>query len=457
MIPVDGKIKAAFQSDSMPKYYKLQFTEVEDPETHEVLVPEKVIESNKIKSDSISLTEPMCSEEQLHYGCNEAATFECEVEYDTESLVGRLFNVYLQLGDYSEPEDIFTVGRYLVDGEELSSDRRTKKITAYDINYILNLYDVTYWLYSLEFPMTIKQIRDSLFDYLGGFTQVEKILPNDHIVLYENPLYGELDITFEKIIKGILEWNGVFGHINRNGSFDYISLTPTDNTETRPSKDTFPAHYLHPKSIKGRNYYINPHLIKSDITWQNYKCRAVDIVQVRDKAGNAIAEYHLPLKNTYTNIYVIKENWITDGLDEQNLQEAVINFANAIQDISYTPCDANLKMDLSLEVGDAITLTGTDGTRIPTYIFTRTMTGTTSAFDAIEATGYEEWINDPPSNDGAVDEIMDELVDLNDRLTDVESKQASGEGSIRIESVPQLPSSPKKNVLYLVQGSVYVR
>ena len=163
MIPVSAKIKAAFHSDSMIKTYYLHFPEVVNPTTQQVEKKEKILTSINIKSDSITLTEPMCSEEQLKFGCTEAATFECEVEFEAESLVGRTFNVFLMLGDYDEPQDIFTVGRYYVDSEEISGDRRTKTITAYDGIYILNKLDVTYWVYQQNFPMTVKQLRESLF------------------------------------------------------------------------------------------------------------------------------------------------------------------------------------------------------------------------------------------------------------------------------------------------------
>lgn len=458
MIDVSGLIKAKFQSDSTIKRYSLQFPQVTNTSTGEVEKPEKIISATGIKSESVTLTEPLCSEEQLKFGCNEAATFECEVEFEDESLTGRVFNVFLLLGDPdNENVDIFEVGRYYVDEEEIQSDRRTKSITAYDGNYIFNSLDVSTWAWELEMPMTVKQLRDSLFSYIGNVEQVERTLPNDSITLTKNPFAGERDISFETVITGLCEWNACFGHINRQGKFDYIRLKTMDIDETYPAKDLFPGQDVFPNSIRSKNYYISPSLIKSDITWQNYKCKTVDTIQIRNKSGAAILEYHIPEKTTYSNIYVIMSNWMTEAMDSGTLPTAVLNFANAIKDITYTPCDANIKMDLSLEVGDAITLTGTDGTRIPTYIFNRVATGDVSAFDEIEATGYEEWVNDPPDNDGALDGVIDDVNDLNDRLTDVESKQASGEGQITILSVKQLPASPQRNVLYLVQGQVYVQ
>ena len=443
MIPVSSKIKAAFQSDSMNKTYFIVFLNSE--------LGLQRLDNTNLLSDSLTLTEPMCSEEQLHYGRCEAATFEFEMNYEPKSLRGEIFDVYLVLGDYFDEEDVFTVGRYIVDDDVLSDDRRSKQITAYDVMYILNTLDVTYWCWNLQFPMTIKQLRDSLLEYVGQ-EQVTKELVNDGITLTTNPFAESYDISFETIMTAICEWNGVFGHINREGKFDYIALTATDNEETYPSHTLFPGSDTFPKSIKGKNYFIDPHLIASDIQWNNYMCKTIDTVQVRNQAGSVMLEYHLNEKTTYTNIYVIQNNWIVNALDMNALQTATENFANFISKITYMPVDANVKMDLSFEVGDAITLTSTDGTRIPTFILSRTMTGIVSAFDNFVATGYEEIINEAPSQDGAIDELMGDVSDLNDRVSALEE----GDGQIQIISVAQLPEVPKRNVLYLIQGTIYV-
>lgn len=443
MIPVSTKIKAAFQSDSMPKTYYIVFSNSD--------LGIDRIDNTKLLSDSITLTEPLCSEEQLHYGRCESATFEFEMYKELKSLRGEIFDVYLVLGDYYEEEDIFKVGRYIVDEDTLSDDRNSKSITAYDIMYILNGLDITYWCWTLQFPLTIKQLRDSLMEYVGQ-AQAEKTLVNDDIVLGINPFTeNDYEISFEKIMTAICEWNGVFGHINREGLFDYINLTYTDNEETYPSTSLFPSKNTFPKSIRGTNYMINPHLIKSDIKWSSYMCKTIDAVQVRKRNGYPILEYHIPDKETNTNVYVIQDNWLVDAMDENQLRLATENFSNYISKVSYMPVDANVKMDLSMEVGDAITLTSTEGNRIPTYILSRTMKGITCAFDNFVATGYEEFINDAPNTDGAMQDLMEEVSDLDERVSNLEE-----DGGIQIISVKKLPEVPKKNVLYLIQGTISV-
>lgn len=443
MINVSARIKKAFQNDSMPKHYYINFPNIDTEKSgYDTLTNSEIVE------DSFKLSENLNSEDQLHYGRCEGNMIEFEMVYNSYSIIGEIIDVYLILGDYYyEP---FVVGRYIVSEEKVSNDRKTKSITAYDILSILNELDVTYWCYTLTFPMTLKQLRDSLLEYVGQ-NQVEATLINDSIIIYENPWAEQYDIKFNSVMSSILEWSAVFGGVNRSGLFCYTSLSPTENEETYPSAVTFPSNETYPQSIRGKNYYIDPHLIKDDITWENYICKPIDIVQVRNTNGAPVLDYKIPEK-TGENIYVIQGNCFVDLLDSTQLLAAVQRFAEAVYKIYYTPCTANVKMDLSYEVGDAITLTTTDGTRIPTFILKRVASGGMSAFDEFEATGNEEFINDIASDDSSMyDELEDEIEDLDDRLTDVET-----DGGITIISVRTLPEAPKKNVLYLIQGDVWV-
>ena len=447
MIDVSSRIKKAFQLDSINKEYYIYLPNIDSSSSGF-----NMLTNSEIADDSLQLTENLNSEEQLHYGRCEGNMIEFKMKYTPYSLVGQIIDVYMVLADYvTEP---FVIGRYVVSEEKIENDRLTKTITAYDILSVLNTMDVTYWCYYLTFPMTLKALRDSLMEYVGQ-NQVEKTLINDDLIVQENPWQGDNEISFNKVMSDICEWSAVFGGIDRNGYFNYYSLTPTDNEETYPSETLFPSSKTFPKSIRGKNYYIDPHLIKDDMTWDNYICKPIDIIQVRNSENQAIFEYTIP-NTTDMNIYVIKDNAFADHLSGEDLQKAVIRFAQAVYKVYYTPVKASIKMDLSLEVGDPITLTGSDGTRIPTYILKRTASGGIVAFDEIEATGKEEFENDvsdkASADSSAYEELADQINDVDDRLTNMED-----DGPITILSVETLPETPKKNVLYLVQGNVYIR
>ena len=407
MIEVSSRIKKAFQSDSIYKRYFIYFPNIDSERAGF-----NTISNSGIADDSIKITENLNNEDQLHYGRCEGNMIEFEMGYTPFSLVGQIIDVYMILADYdTEP---FAIGRYVISEEKIENERLTKVLTAYDILSILNNLDVSYWCYNTTFPTTIKQLRNSILNYVGQ-NQVDKDLINDDIIVVDNPWTGENDITFNRVISSICEWNAVFGGINRTGLFDYYKLTPIDNTETYPSTGLFPSNSTFPKSIM---------------------------------------EYAIP-GTTDMNIYVIKDNDLAGHFSTEDLIKAVTRFAQAVYKVYYTPVKANVKMDLSLEVGDPITLTASDGRRIPTFILKRTASGGIVAFDEIEATGKEEFeneVSDKATDEGMYDELAEQLNDVDDRLTNVEEG-----GGITILSVEALPEAPKKNVLYLVQGNVYVR
>lgn len=440
MIPVSTRIKAAFRNDSMLKHYKLQFVNEEA----------KDIYNDSITEESMEIIENLCSEEQLHYGRCEACSCEFEMLNLYESLNGCVFDLYLQLGDYDD--EIFTVGRYIIEGETVSNDKKVTGITAYDIMYYLRDLDVTYWYYNeLSFPMTLKQIRDSLFEYIGQAQETIELI-NDDIIMQNGPLDGENYVTFATIMESICEVDGVFGHIGRDGEFKYVSLISQEVEETYPGEDTYPSSETFPSSIRSTSYDYGQHLVKYDMWWENYKCKMIDRVQLRNKTGAAVVEYALPGKEEGTNIYVIQNNWCVWEASAADLQKMAKRFAEKVQKVTYTPVEIETKMDLSMEVGDNISFITTDNQRIFTYMLTRDMKGVHSAFDKIVSTGYEEFINSSPNTDGSIVDMQDNISDLDDRVSQIEA----GDGNIRILSVEELPSAPEKNVLYLIQGKVYV-
>lgn len=447
MIDVSSRIKAAFRNDSMFKHYFIDFLPpagTEDEEYYETLT------NDDLTAESMQITETLCSEEQLHYGRCESCYVDFEMLNLYESLNGAVFDLYLQLGDYDD--EILWIGRYIVDGETVSNDKKTSQITAYDAMYLLRDLDLTAIYYEeFNFPMTLKQIRDKVFEEVGQ-DQEEIDLINDDIVIPEDPFAGSNAITFAMIMEPICEVNGVFGHIGRDAKFHYVSLDAVDSEETYPSSDTFPSKNTFPKSVRSKYYNYPKSLCKSDMWWENYRCQEVDRVQARNKDGTVLAEYAIEGRESGTNIYVIQDNWVMYEVDISSVQTMIKRFAEKIRKVAYTPVEIETKMDLSMEVGDGISFITTDNQRISTYILQRTMNGIHSAFDSIISEGPEEFVNSTPNTDGSISELQDQLNELSDRVDDIGSSYSN----IRIISTNALPASPEKNVLYLIQGTVYV-
>ena len=182
-----------------------------------------------IYSESLKLTESLCSEEEVVFGSVEAAKLSFTTSDTTNEFLGKRLVVYITLEDTDEP---FKIGEYTVAEETLTADRTKKQIVAYDDIYLIHNTDVNGWYKSLTFPQTLKAFRDSFFDYLG-ITIEDTTLINDSMVVEETIDAAVLSGT--DVAKAICEINGVMGHIDRNGVFRFIKLdTPGENLNTMP-------------------------------------------------------------------------------------------------------------------------------------------------------------------------------------------------------------------------------
>ena len=80
------------------------------------------------------------------------------------------------------------LGVYTVESYTRQSDRRKRKITAYD-NMRLFDVDVALWYNELTFPMTLFEFRNSLCEYIG-ISQIQISLPKLKRPLNRNKSLG---------------------------------------------------------------------------------------------------------------------------------------------------------------------------------------------------------------------------------------------------------------------------
>ena len=207
------------------------------------------IKNANIVSEEMSLEKSLCSENNLRYGRCEAACFKVRIADLNHDFTGEWLTVtqdvvtdsegYLltQNGQYLLTEDGFkiklkneqideasaTYGRFRVHSDKPSNDRRWRDLTCYDIMYDILNADVISWYNGLTFPMTLKNLRDSFFTYLG-ITQETTTLINDSFVTPGGfSVSGSL--SGKTVIESICELNGVFGQITGDGKFQYVSLS----------------------------------------------------------------------------------------------------------------------------------------------------------------------------------------------------------------------------------------
>lgn len=187
---------------------------------------------NQIVSGSLNLNKILCSSDNLSFGECNSSKFECSVAGVT-NVAGLKISVHQVIND--EFVYLFT-GK--IDSAKESQYKDYVKIIAYDELYYKGSLNVAQWyndIFANNEKLTIKEFRDSLFLYVG-IEQSVRALVNDDILISKT--ISTDNIAFSTILKAICEINGVFGHINPNGLFDYIDLSNSEEIEVNKYKSS---------------------------------------------------------------------------------------------------------------------------------------------------------------------------------------------------------------------------
>ena len=338
------------------------------------------IKNANIVSEEMSLEKSLCSETNLRYGRCEAACFKVRIADINHDFTGEWLTVtqdvvtdsegYLltQNGQYLLTEDGFkiklkneqideasaTYGRFRVHSDKPSNDRRWRDLTCYDIMYDILNADVISWYNGLTFPMTLKDLRDSFFNYLG-VTQVTTTLINDSFVTPGGFSVGG-SLSGKTVIESICELNGVFGQITGDGKFDYISLA---------SPPTLSLDYY----VDGTGSYED--YVTDAVTGINAKGTTNDV-------GTIVG--------TDTNLYIIANNPLIYGTEGTTALTTALNtLLRHITAIQFRPFKVTTYGNPMLPLGTQITL-NTKNQIIVSYVVRKELNGIQSLKDTISAT-----------------------------------------------------------------------
>ena len=242
--------------------------------------------------------------------------------------------MFVQKGNTTESK-VFTGKIYTAD-----YDGRTNsmKVVAYDDLYRVFNKDVTDWYENLTFPMTFKAFRDSFFTYCG-LTQQTTTLPMDAITVNES-IGGEV-ILGRDIIKPICEANVVFGHINYEGTFEYLSIT-NNNREIDLTE-------------------------VSDMVTADYTTSQINKVIVRTDEEDIGA-----VSGSGSNAYIIEGNMFFLGMNAITLQTVADTIYSILSGFQFKPCESEEMYNFIYELGDLITVPDGFGNEVETIILDRT-------------------------------------------------------------------------------------
>ena len=158
----------------------------------------------EFQSETMTVTESICDEQELRFGCCNASSFEIKVLDTAENFKGKKMRVSILLAGQDEA---YQLGEYKVYSDKPTADRLYKDIVAYDAMYEILNAEVSGWYNSLTFPMTLRQFRDSFCSYVG-VEQEEITLINDAMMVEKTIDPGEL--PGKTALDAICEINGCF-------------------------------------------------------------------------------------------------------------------------------------------------------------------------------------------------------------------------------------------------------
>ena len=219
-----------------------------------------------ILKESFRLTESLCDNDSLEFvGCIASM---CQISlYDIETdIKGQRMTVAI---------DDIPMFDGMVDSVEIQTPSLVKKITAYDRLYSISELDVTAWYNSLMFPMTLKQVRESLLTYLN-LTYDPVSLPADDISIAKE--YSPRTLNGLTCLKALCQINGCCGIINRYGKFEF-RFVKSATEGLYPSSQTYPGLRVFPSGAAGGNKYSIAYY--ESMKYQEYYVNPVTKVQIR--------------------------------------------------------------------------------------------------------------------------------------------------------------------------------
>lgn len=362
MYSVNAETKSAYKSDASHKEVVVRI-----PGANLTLTNEDIV------AESLELKESIESSGNLSFqGCN-AASFKIECfNLVDDTLEGQ----WIEADITADETQVIPLFRgYISEVTNKTHEEFTTEIRAYDALYAINNKDVTAWYNSLTFPISVVNLRNSFFRYVG-VTQAPDYLPNDGITVQKS--IEDKVIMGATIIKAICQLNGRFGRISRTGRFEYVHLV--EGTEALyPREDLYPDDEIYPSAENALDNVTKAHY--KDISFENYRVAVISKVQLVGKDGQIVAT-----SGSGDNTFTLKDNPLIWGLSQSALNAVATNLYNTIQGLWYTPAQVECVGLPYVECGDFI-LMAARLSIVRAYVLSRTLKGIQALDDSFSADG----------------------------------------------------------------------
>lgn len=363
---VDFKYADLYLKDSVDKQLSISFDGGE-------------ITNTELHQGRFELNESLCSEKQLRFGSCESSSIKFRISNIFTQLAGKWLTITEALDGNTDA--LFSFGKYKVNSDKPTADRRYRDIVAYDAMYDILIAEVSEWYNEIlpdsDSTVTLKEFRDSFFSYFG-IEQEEVTLVNDSMIVTKTVEPSQM--SGKTVITAICEINGCFGHIGRNGKFQYIHLKEMSDG-LYPSNTLYPLDDLYPADPMNAERISKSHYISAE--YEDYVTERITKLQIRQEENDIGCIY-----GTGDNCYIVQDNFLVYGKSPEELQTIASNLYSVISSVWYRPAHVEAKGNPCLEVGDGIRLS-TKYAIVYTYILQRTLKGIQALRDAYDADGEQ--------------------------------------------------------------------
>lgn len=258
-------------------------------------------------------------------------------------------------------ENLKNIFEGYVDSCKLDNLGYYRDIVAYDAIYYKGRLNVANWWTAFWLPdqketATLKEIRESICDYLELTYDKGVTYFNDDFVVTQTVTISNL--SFANMLKMICELQCTFPNITRDGHIEFLTL-PTIEEAIDIS-----GLYEHESS-----------------TFETYTTELIDAVIIYGSGEEGVSSLDDDAKPN--NAYTISGNIFTYDLEKDALKELAVNIFNKVSYISYQPADITMiQSNIDLHLGD---LVKTD--KGYSYVFANNLSGSLLVEQEIVAEG----------------------------------------------------------------------
>ena len=258
-------------------------------------------------------------------------------------------------------ENLKNIFEGYVDSCKLDNLGYYRDIVAYDAIYYKGRLNVAnwwtaFWLPDQQETSTLKEIRESICDYLELTYDKDVTYFNDDFVVTQTVTISNL--SFANMLKMICELQCTFPNITRDGHIEFLTLPKIEEAID------ISGLYEHESS-----------------TFETYTTELIDAVIIYGSGEEGVSSLDDDAKPN--NAYTISGNIFTYDLDKDALKALAVNIFNKISYISYQPADITMiQSNIDLHLGD---LVKTD--KGYSYVFANNLSGSLLVEQEIVAEG----------------------------------------------------------------------